>query len=288
MEKLLPHAIASNGFVQQMVHPSFSQVQAVLGYDQGRPKAPFSYTNEWGGALALLTPIALASWVYVRSARWRLLVLGCMCAAVVPLVHSLDRGLWIAIGLGIGYGLVRLAQRGRVRALAMAFMGLLLVGGLLFTPPMRTMIESRIAHPHSNQGRARLYTEAWQGVQQRPIFGYGGPRPSTVNPNLPSVGTQGMFWTVLYSHGFPGVALYLGWFVFLFLRTRRFITFAGFWCHVTLAIGLVLFPVYDGLPSQLYLVMIPAALALREEGWMARARARQRLGRARRGELVSA
>jgi len=50
VEMLLPGSIRTNGFVRSLVHPSAAQVQAVLGFDSGRPAAPFGYTNMWGNS----------------------------------------------------------------------------------------------------------------------------------------------------------------------------------------------------------------------------------------------
>jgi hypothetical protein len=69
---------------------------------------------------------------------------------------------------------------------------------------------------------------------------------------------------VLFSHGFPGAALFVGFFVYVFVRTWRPRTSLGFWCHVTVLIGLVQMPVYGLLPVQIHILMVAAALALRD------------------------
>jgi hypothetical protein len=54
---LIPGSIQqSNGLLQMMLHPGFSQVQNTLGFAEGRPRAPFDYTNMWGNCLAILLP----------------------------------------------------------------------------------------------------------------------------------------------------------------------------------------------------------------------------------------
>jgi hypothetical protein len=95
-------------------------------------------------------------------------------------------------------------------------------------------------------------------------LGYGSPRPSEVDPSLPQVGTHGQLWLVMYSHGFPGLAFYLGWFAWCFWLTRRGRTRLAFWCNVVVFISLVQLPYYAQLPAQIQVTMVAAALALRE------------------------
>ncbi|MEP7023927.1 MAG: hypothetical protein ABJB47_08995 [Actinomycetota bacterium] len=54
-ELLLPSWVRSNTFIQASMHPSLAQVQDVFGTGtgQGRPKAPFDYTNIWGECLSI-------------------------------------------------------------------------------------------------------------------------------------------------------------------------------------------------------------------------------------------
>ncbi len=78
---------------------------------------------------------------------------------------------------------------------------------------------------NSNQTRANVYTQAVSGALSSPVLGYGSPRPDptarAISTNLPFVGTQGQYPLVLFSHGFPGLAAFIGWFAFAFVRTRR-------------------------------------------------------------------
>ena len=106
--------------------------------------------------------------------------------------------------------------------------------------------------------------QAFDRTLDSPLLGYGGPRPSEVRENAPDVGTQGQLWMVLFSHGFPAAALFVGWFAYAFARTWRTRSSLGFWCHVTLLIGLLQMPVYGLLPVQIHVLMVAAALALRE------------------------
>ncbi len=263
MEKVLPGRLASNDFVHELIHPASAQISTFLGYAEARPKAPFEYTNDWGAVFALTTPFVIIGWSMLRSTTWRWLTRIFLVAAVVPVVGSLNRGLWLSLTLGLLYAGARLAARGRVRPLFGLVIGLTLVGSILLFTPLRGVIEARFAHPHSNQGRETLYLEAARSVLSSPLLGFGSPQPSVINPNLPSVGTQGQLWLVLYSHGIIGLAFYLGWYLVCFWQSRRGDPLIAFWCNVVIFIAIVQLPYYGQLPAQIQVTMTAAALSLR-------------------------
>lgn len=263
-ESLVPQRLLANDFVYQLVHPATAQVQTFLGYPVPRPKAPFVFTNDWGGAFALLVPFLLAGWSQIRSFARRGLVRLIAAVSLVPVVFSLNRVLWLSIVVGVIYGSMRFALRGRVGALQGVF-AIMAVGSLLFIyGPTRQLIDDRIATPHSNQGRTTLYKEATEQVAKSPLLGYGAPRPSRRNPNLPSVGTQGQFWLVLFSHGIPATVFFVSWFLYAFWRTRRAASSTALWCHVVVLLALVQMPFYGLLSAQLHIVLVAMAVAFRE------------------------
>ena len=91
--------------------PPLSQLQAVLG-TAGRPNAPFPYTNEWGNCLALLLPWLIARWWFQGTRRQRMIALAAVVLAIVPIIYSLDRGLWLGLIVIVGYLGFRLAAQG--------------------------------------------------------------------------------------------------------------------------------------------------------------------------------
>jgi len=263
MELALPSGLLANGWVKNMVHLQFAQVQIFLGYDAPRPKFPFEYTNDWGGAIALLTPFAILGWTYLRTRTSRNLFRLVLVFAIIPVILSMNRGLWVSLSVGILYAAMRMAQKGKGRPLGYLLFSVAIIGVLVLFSPLRGVIQARIDNGHSDEGRETLYVEAANGVQESPLFGYGSPQDSEENSNLPSVGTHGQFWLVMYSHGIPGVIFFVSWYLVLLWKLRRVQTELILWCQVVVLIAFVQLAFYGQLPAQLIITMIAAALGLR-------------------------
>jgi polysaccharide biosynthesis protein PslJ len=261
---LLPGWAAANPFVQDLVGARLAQVQTFIGYALPRPAAPFTYTNEWGGAVGLLTPMALAGTGLLRRYLHRNLVRLLLVASLVPIVVSANRGLWIGLGTGLVYAAVRLALRGNARSLVAVVGFLALVAVLVGFTPLERYVADRLATPHSNERRSSLSAQAVRGALASPLLGHGGPRESPDLPNAPEIGTHGQIYLVLYSHGLPGTALFLAWWLLALWRSGGGSTGPPLWCHVLLVVGMVEFLYYDMMPTQLHLMMVVAALAWRE------------------------
>ncbi|MFN8233362.1 MAG: O-antigen ligase family protein [Actinomycetota bacterium] len=264
VEYVMPQALISDEFVHDLVHPASSQIQDVLGYEQPRPKAPFVYATNWGSAFSLLTPFVILGWMYARSRAWKILTALMFVAAIVPVVVSLDRGLWLSLGVGIVYAAIRLALGGRTRALRAILILIPTMLGLVYLTPLRGVVQERFAHPHSNERRLSLYQEAIDNVKSSPLLGFGGPRPSEENSDAPSVGTQGQFWLVLFSHGIPGAVFFVWWLMYQAWRFRASAPPVPFWCHVLIVMALVQLPVYGWLPAPMIVIVVGVAIAARE------------------------
>jgi O-antigen ligase len=261
-QKLLPGSVVANEFVYDLVHPSFSQVNAA-GRVAPRPQAPFPYTNQWGASFALLLPFVLLALTQVRQGLCRGLILLVLFASLVPVFLSLNRGLWVSLGFGLLYAALRFALRGRLKALLAVVLLIAVAGQVAVALPLDTLLNE--TKQESNKSRLELYQEAVRDTSQSPLLGYGAPRPS-VDPYSPSVGTQGQLWMVLFSHGFPGLALFLAWFLWIAWRTRVARTPAQLWTHTVLLIAVVQLPFYGMLPAAIHIVMVAAAVSLRESG----------------------
>ena len=264
-EKLVPGRLLANEFVYTLVHPTTAQIQNFLGYDVPRPRAPFVYTNDWGGVFSLLVPFVIAGWAMVRRLSHRNLLKALAFVSIVPVIFSLNRILWVCIVLAVIYGSLRFAMRGRPGAVQ-GILGLGIVFLCLFSfGPARQLIEDRAATNHSANARSTLYNEALDQVADSPWLGYGAPRPSETRVNGPSVGTQGQFWLVLYSHGWPGAILFVSFLGYSMWRHRRARSAVGLWCHVVCLVAIVQLPFYGQIPTQLFIIMIAIALAAREQ-----------------------
>jgi xanthosine utilization system XapX-like protein len=261
---LLPEPLASSSYAQDLFNPKLAQVQTFIGYALTRPAAPFTYTNEWGGSVGLLTPMALAAIGMLRSYLARNAIRVLLVASLVPIVISANRGLWVGLAVGLVYAAVRVALRGNARALV-AIVGFLalVAAGVLLTPLDRYLTD-RLAHQHSNERRESLADQAVAGALERPLLGFGGPRASSLTPNAPDIGTHGQVYLVMFSHGVPGIAFFLAWWLWVLWISRRAPTGPPLWCHVMLLVGVLEFAYYDMMPTQLHLMMVVAAVAWRD------------------------
>jgi hypothetical protein len=257
-------SLIANPLLFNLVHPRMSQVQVFLGYASPRPTAPFLYTNNWGSAFALLTPFVVASIALARRDFIKRGLVIALVLSIVPLVVSVDRGAWISLGAGFAYALVRFALRQNARAVLIAAWVTAIGVTMIIASPLQQIISDRLAHPHSNEGRALLYQNATDQISESPIIGFGVPLPPPDNKLLPNVGTQGQFWLVLVSTGIPGLVFFLWWWAYAFWKSRGGGSPVRFWANVTLLMLFYQMWVYGFLPAQIHVLMIAAALAWRE------------------------
>ena len=136
--------------------------------------------------------------------------------------------------------------------------------GLVLLTPLDRYVTDRLAHQHSNERRESLADQAVAGALERPLLGYGGPRESAETPNAPDIGTHGQVYLVIFSHGVPGLAFFLGWWLWAAWVSHRGATGPPLWCHVMLLIGALEFLYYDMMPTQLHLMMVVAAVVWRD------------------------
>ncbi len=276
-ELLMPHFVRANDFAHTIIHPAFSQVQSVLGYAEGRPKAPFEYANTWGGMFSLLLPFHLLACYRAKRMWVRVGGFGVALLGIAPVVLSLNRGLWIALGISAVFGSVYLIRHGQLGSVVIAAgVGAAIIVALAASP-LANVVSSRLDHPHSNLGRAFLYTTAAKGALDSPLLGWGGPRQAEGSAHgiaaaksakcqtcgTAAVGTQGTFWTLLFSNGFVATALYVGFFLGALRRSARETDLLA--AAVTLTLILLLFEqfVYDEFPMSLVIAMAAIGLLTR-------------------------
>ena len=259
---VLPGAVLSNDYVQALVLPKFAEVQQPWGAPEPfvRPAAPFAYTNGWGCNTALLVPLVLGGLSRARGwARWALI--GVLGLAVVPAFATLNRGLFLALGLAIAYASVRLAMRGRWGIFLGVLAAATIAGGAAVVSGATAMLEQRLKYSETNADRTLLYVETFERTLGSPVLGYGSPQPS-LYLNI-SVGTQGQLWNIMFSYGFVAVVAWLAWFAWVAVVSRHWNRLEDLWVHACLVIAFVtvFYYGYDG--PQLTVFMVAAALALR-------------------------
>jgi hypothetical protein len=265
IEFLLPHSLRYQPFVRELVQPVFANVENFLGFPDPRPAAPFPYTNNWGGNVAVLTPVALAALSATKPGPRRNLIIVFLFASLVPMVVSLNRGMFLSLAVGLLYVAIRLALRGRVTTL-MSLLGLIvLVAVVVALTPLGHLISANLSstHGHSNTTRVSVSQQAFEGANHSPIFGYGEPQAVTGQGGTPPIGSQGQLWMVLYSNGYVATALFLAFFVAVLWQTRRARGTAGLWLHAAPLVALAQISFYGWLPAELQVVMVTAALAYR-------------------------
>lgn len=264
LEILLPGRISNQPFINSLIHPRLAQIQDILGNPAPRPSAPFTYTNDWGMAYALLLPFFIRGWLS-REARFRRWIgVPVLALSIIPVVYSANRGLWIALTIMAIFTVGRALMRGRLLTFAGTIAILCVAMVALTASPLGSIIETRIeggAH-NSNQGRTNRALLTIESVAAKsPLVGYGNTRDVQGNFNSiaggasslcphcspPPLGTQGQLWLVLFSQGIIGLLLFLGFFAFTLVYYFRSRTpWSGVGICVLLA-NFVTIAVYDSL-----------------------------------------
>jgi hypothetical protein len=277
---MLPENVARNGFVRSLVHPASSQLQDVLGFTSPRPAAPFGYTNTWGYCLALLLGWFAVSWLLKDSStRRRLTGLAVLAVAAVPVVYSLNRGLWIGLGLTFLYTAVRLAQRGRVALIVAVMVGLTVGGVVVAASPLATIIEQRFEHQKSNGIRSFTTQRTLEVLSQSPIIGFGSTRAALGSSNSiavganakcprcgnPTLGSNGQLWLLLVAQGIGGALLFVGFFLRSLWAYRRDQTPIGDAGLLALLLPLLFMFVYNSLTMPLVISFLSLALLWRNQ-----------------------
>lgn len=253
-------------FMARISEWRFAETQGFLGYQVARPALPFGSANSWGSAVGILTPFFIRSWIIDAEPKRRARGIALLVVAVYPIIVSVNRGLWISLAVGMTYFAARKALRGRFGPFAV-LMGLVMaMAFLLAFTSLGSLVTDRLDNSgRSNAARSGLYELAWQGALDSPLIGNGEPKPVPGGlPTDPPIGTHGLFWYLMFVHGFVGLTLFLTWLGLEVFRSGRVTTPLGWWTHLALVIGLVEVPYYGLLPHVI-LLGIAAGLSHREE-----------------------
>ena len=243
-------------FLIAMTHPTLSQFDPL--YEVARPSALFAYTNDWGAAMGVLTPVAVYACLTDEHRGLRRGIGALLVLSVVPIVVSVNRGCWVSIAVAVAYVVARRTMAGDLRALV--YTGLAFVGGLIavVASPLAGIIEHRFAFSNTST-RANLYDAALVLAGRSPVIGYGAPQSSAglADSNSVSVGTHGQLWTVLVSQGFVGLALFLVMLVSLWWTCRPISGGAPeIWLHAVCLVVIVQIAFYEIVPGPLSIAFI--------------------------------
>ncbi len=264
-EALLPRSLSSNPFVRELVHGQIAQVHTFLGFPVPRPAAPFAFTNQWGAAIGVLAPIVVFGASQIRRGWARVAAWTIVGASMMPIVYSLNRGLWLSLAAGGMYAAARLAIRGRARPLFNIAIAVMIATILVLVTPLGALVFDRLDTGHSDDRRTDLVGQSIATTLERPVFGHGGPVPDPDSPTRAPIGTHGQLWLLSVSHGIVGAALYVSAFGLFWLRTlqggERHLSF---WVNVGVFVALVQLPFYDHLFVPLQFIFVFVALAIRD------------------------
>nr|WP_243709567.1 O-antigen ligase family protein [Micromonospora sp. 15K316] len=268
VEVLLPGGVARTPFIQDMVHLSTAEYSARSLNPIYRPAAPFAYTNNYGSAYAMTLPCVVAFTMLRRHGVLRLALLVSLPLSLPPAFLTLNRAMFLSLGVGLAVLGVRASLRGNVRVAA-SLVGVVVIGAIatLFIP-IADLINRRVESSDTNADRLSLYLEVLRRVRDSPWLGHGAPvNVDTVSADAP-IGTQGQLWMVLFSHGVPALLCFLAWFVAAAVICGRATSAAGQWLAVVPVVCLVQIPFYgmanQNLAVAFFAVAFAMALTVRE------------------------
>jgi hypothetical protein len=262
--------------IASAMHPALTQKQTFGGV--GRPAAPFTYSNGWGNNLAILLPWLIVGWRLMGSRRERLICTIILGVALIPIIFSFDRGLWVGLVLAAFYLAVRFSRENP--KLLMALIGaVLLVAAVIMLSPLHSLVSARIQRGSSNAGRSNQAVVALKGGVASPILGYGDTRREQGgsnsiavgrSANCPScgnnsVGSHGQLWLLIFSNGFLGAFFYLAFFGYTIWRFRRDKTPYGLAGILVQLLGFVFAFVYEAVGPTLVFTMLALALLWRND-----------------------
>lgn len=277
--QILPRGLTANPFVRDLVKIQLADQQAVLGYVEVRPKAPFAYANDWGANATLLMPFFAYIWI-LRGKPWqRLLSPMIVGAAIVGLVYSINRASWGALAAAGLYAVIQLVRL-RPRLIPAMAVGALAATLVVIASGLGQIVVDRVNNPHSNDRRGQLAVMTVESTMRgSPILGFGNTRdvqgsfaslaggdtPDCTGCGVPPMGTQGQLWLVLFAQGILGALFFFAFFIYRLTRhiTTRDVPSSFAVATVLIMIGEL--PFYDLLGIPLLTAMIALALLFRRQ-----------------------
>jgi hypothetical protein len=236
VEAMLPKSMTGKGFVKSLVHPYAAQIMDLVGDPKPRPAAPWGYTNTWGNNYCLLVGwFVVAVFGYATTRKLKVAALGLLGLSLIPVVHSLNRGLWIGLGAAVLYLGARQALLGKLKPLLIAGVAALLIATATALTPLGDVVQRRLDNGKSNGVRMYLTERAMEGMRESPVLGFGSTRNTMGGRQSIAIGESeacercgnftiggnGQLWQLLFAHGLVGTLTYFGFFGYALWRFRR-------------------------------------------------------------------
>lgn len=264
MSYVIPGGLKNNELISDMVIRHTTHWNPDAWIDQAvRPVAPFLYANTWGNVYSLLLPLVLVHLWVMWHTRQRWWILAVILGSVVPALSTLNRGMFVGLGVVSLWVGIQALRRGAFAPVGVAGVGVGAIAAGWFASPFGANLFSRVSETASTADRGELYWATLEGTYASPLFGFGSPRPAA-EPWLPSLGTQGQLWTVMYSHGFIGLALFMGFLiVVLALLAKRQDPVGAVLGGVVAAT--IVETVFYGMMTGIFVTMVAVGLGLRAD-----------------------
>jgi len=258
----LPDGVASERFITDVARLDATEFNPLSANPIYRPAAPYPYTNNWGTAYSFLVPFVFACLASLRRGPMRITLLVSLPLSIVPAFLTLNRGMFIGLGAGVLYLLGREILRGRVR-LMLPVAVIVLIGWLatLFIPVV-DLITHRTSTTDSTADRFDLYRQTWTAVLRSPLLGFGQPSTVDTTHAAEPLGTQGMTWQVLYSHGIPALLCLYLLFAVIARRMAVAVTPTGLWLSSLPVIAVVVTPFYAFIDPNMSVLFFAIGLGL--------------------------
>ncbi len=279
LELVLPRSFTSQEFMNALFHPRIALETEFLGYTQARVTAPYSYPNDWGNSFGLLAPFFIYAWFGRDAGVRRYFGPVILLISIIPMVYSLNRGMWAGLGLAVVWVVARRLAAGDVRAFLAAIAGVAVLTLALVATPLGGLIHDRLTTPHSDSRRQdTASTVVRTTLETSPLLGYGSTRQMTGNFDsiaggavpgchqcaAPPLGTQGFLWGLIFMTGFVGAALMLAFLGWQLLTNIRRSTPLALLSSTVLLCSVFYFLFYDSLDLAILTTMMTVGLAARD------------------------
>ncbi|WP_175954800.1 O-antigen ligase [Schaalia sp. Marseille-Q2122] len=264
MAYIVPSSLLDNELVRDMAIRHTTQWDpTLLVQGEPRPSAPFLYANTWGNIYSLLLPMSLlhARLEWDRRSLWRWPVTVLCLVSTIPAVYTLNRGMFVGLAVVALWVAIQSLREGRWKGVVSGAGALGVAGVVWMVSPAGTAFFERLETTKSTVDRFSLYSMTLAELNGSPLLGFGAPRPSPF-PWLPSLGTQGQFWTVLFSHGYVGATLFMGFLGFSFLIAFRRTDLAGA-VYAGAVLATIVETMYYGMTTGLIVTFVAIAVIAR-------------------------